>query len=241
MDFAKLIHDKKKVLDAWVKMPDGQVITRKACKIHVPCRFTEHDLAYVGVDTQVVGLFSVIVDEVYYAVVMLNAIIQLNPVSTDKVKINGVDYYEFGFNKGQVVILSCKTVKDDTIPYKLYDEVISKAKVPAYMSYDMLGSIFDTAKKYAGANVGGQSEVIEMLASVITRWSGDLTKYFRQVIKKPSDVLTQPKTYAAMRNVAISATNTTAKLLGSHFDAGVASALLHPSERVERMEELLRR
>jgi len=241
MDFSRLVHDKSKVLASLAQMPDGQVIALKPCKVHIPCRFTEHDLAYVGAQTKIVGLFSIVVEDSFYCVLMINAILQLDPMTTDKVKIEGNDYYEFGFPKGSTLITSCLAVKDNTVPYKIYDEILSKAKVPAYVSYDMLGRLFDTAKKHAGANVGGQSEVTEMLASVITRWSDDLTMYFRQVIKKPSDVNRYKKTYAAMRNVALSATNTSAKLLGSHFDSGIASALLHPSERVERMEEILRK
>lgn len=36
---------------------------------------------------------------------------------------------------------------------KIYNELISAGKVPDYVDYEDLGSIFDSAVDYAGANV----------------------------------------------------------------------------------------
>ena len=239
MDISTLVRSKEKVMESLVVMQDGSIVTKTGCVIHVPARFTERDLAYIGVDTYVIGLFPIIVEKTYYSVLMVMAMVQLDPWRREKVKIGGEDYYEFTFKKGSTVIKSDRLVKTDTLPYKVYDEVIAKAKVPYYMDYDTLGNIFDSAIKHAGANVGENSEVTELIVSMIARNPKDKTIYYRQAIESLTDLRTAPPQWVAIKNVTYSATNTVNRLAGAYFDEGVAASLMYPSDRVERIEEIL--
>ena len=55
------------------------------------------------------------------------------------------------------------------------------------------------------------------------------------------EVLSRPPALIPFRSVTYGATNTTAKLMGAYFDEGLTSALVNPSQRTEKIEELLRR
>jgi hypothetical protein len=241
MDTKALIRDKHKVHESLVKTSSGALVTKTGCKIYIPVRFTEHDLAYVGADVYTVGIAAIVVNDTYYAVLLVNAMVNLCPTDIAKVKIDSDEYYEFVFAPGATVIKTLGLVKVDTITYKIYDEIFSKGKIPWYIRYDDLCKMFDTAVKHAGANIGENAEVIEVMASLISRNAEDKMEYYRTSIKSLNDIVEKPPAYTAMRSVIFGATNTTSRLGGSYFGEGVASALVTPSERTEHIESLLLR
>jgi hypothetical protein len=112
--------------------------------------------------------------------------------------------------------------------------------VPWYLGYPELAQLFNTARYHAGANIGSDHEVIELLVSIISRDPKDITRYYRQVAKTMQEVKKNPPIYTPLKSVANVATNTTNKLAGSYFSEGVVSALVNPAERTERIEGILR-
>lgn len=131
-------------------------------------------------------------------------------------------------------------MKTDTLVFRIYDEFIAKGRVPWYMGYDELGKLFDTAKTFAGANIGQNHEVTELLVSMIARDPEDRTKYYRQTVKSLGDLVSRPPSIIPLRSVQYSATNTVNKLAGSYWNDALTSALVSPGERTERIEALLR-
>lgn len=236
----KLIRDKQAVLSNLKKLPDGRVVCVKQCKIHIPARFEEKNMAYLGVDNYILGVYAMIVED-KYAVSAVNAMIPIDPNSIEKVKINGDTYIELTFEKGATVFKSLKLVKTDSIPYKIYDEFFSKGYIPWYMGYDDLAKVFDTARYHTGANIGQNKEVTELIVSLIARNKEDKTQYYRANIKDFKELKTNPPEFISLRNVTYSATNTTNRLGGSYMGVGIIGALNNPSDRPERIETLLRR
>lgn len=216
------------------------LVTARGCKIYVPVRFTERGLASVSVETNVVGIFAIVVEDKYYATMIVNALVRLDPNATNRVNFDGDEYYEFVFNPGSTVIPSLSLVKQNTIVYRIFDEFVNKGRIPWYLRYPELARLFDTAKKHAGANIGGDHEVTELIISMITRNSENRSQYYRQVIQSPEDLDTNPPIHTPLKSVIDSATNTTNKLGGSYMQEGIISALGSPSERTERIEALLR-
>lgn len=238
--FRSLTRDASRVTETLVELDDGRLVTKTGCKIYIPARFVEHDLAYLGVNNYIVGIYAIVVDDTYYGVSTVNAMINIDPTDTNKIKMEDQDYIEFVFAPGSTVFKSLDLVKVDVLTYKIYDEVFSKGRVPMYMDYNDLGGIFDTAKYHANANLGTTGEVTQLIASMISRDAKDKTKYYRTVINELSDVRNIPPAFIPLRSVAYAATNTTTRLGGSYFDKGVVSALVNPAERVERIESLLK-
>lgn len=237
MDHRNYIHDAEKVKAALVEMPGNRLVAKKPLKVVIPARFAERGLAFVGINTRIVGIYAIIVDDQYYGVSVACAMMNITPSSTTKVMYDDDEYYEFSFDAGATICPQLNLVKIDTLVYNIYDEIISKGRVPWYLSYELLGSLFDTAKEHAGANIGQQQEVTELMVSIIARDPDNRVMYYRQVAA--SDTKKQP-VFIPLRSVAYAATNTLNKLAGSYAKDGMVSALVTPTERVERLEGLLR-
>lgn len=236
-----LIRDAEKVHACLQELPDSRLIALKEVKIYVPARFEEQGLyEQVGSDTYIVGIYAMVVEDKYYAISMVNAMIRIDPSSELKIKINGDDYFVFTFDAGTSVFPTVNLVKNDVLVYKIYNEFISKGKIPWYLGYKELGQLFDTALYHAGANIGQNPEVTELIVSIITRDSKDKVKYYRKTVNSTEEGVNKEPSFIPLRSVTYGATNTTNKLAGSYWQEGLTSALVSPSDRVERIESLLR-
>lgn len=240
MDISQLIRDADKVKEVLCELPNGALVCKKQVKIIIPTRFEDRGLAEVGLNTYIVGIYAMVVEDKYYAVSLVNTMIAITPSSTLKIKIKGVEYYEFTFDPGQIVMPRTNLVKNDILVYKIYDEIVSKGKVPWYLSYEELGHIFDTALSHGGANIGTDSEVTELIISIISRNKEDRTQYYRSIINSLEELKTNPPVFISLKSVPYAATNTTNKLAGSYWNDGVVSSLVSPSDRTERIESILR-
>lgn len=240
MDHSKYIHDAPRVHSYIRELPDGRLVAAKPFKIVVPCRFAERGLAYVGIETSIVGIFAIIVEDQYYAVSIACAMMRITPSATTRVTYDEDEYYEFSFDAGAVIVPTTMLVKTDTLVYNIYDEILAKGRVPWYMGYEEMGQLFDSAKYHANANIGQQPEVTELMVSLVARSQENRVVYYRQVLNTPEDLKTKKLAFIQLRSVAYAATNTLTKLAGSYAKDGMISALVTPTDRVERIEGLLR-
>ncbi|MAP22093.1 MAG: hypothetical protein CL582_14275 [Alteromonadaceae bacterium] len=229
--------DASKVQAYLKELKDGSVITTKGCKIYIPTRFRDKSLATIGKETYILGLFMIAVEDKYYAVNNVNAMMRIEPSSINTVSIENKDYFEFVFEQNDTVFPSTDLVKDDTLLYYIFDEVVSKGNIPAYMNYLDLGHLFDTAQQFAGVKLVSTPTVMHMLLSKLARDPGDLNTYFRQVSN--GDDLDNAR-FLQLRSNTHGATNTTARLMGSYFSDNITSALVNPAEREENIERILR-
>lgn len=241
MNPKNLIRDADKVQANLVELDDGRLVTKAGCRIYIPVRFLERGLAFIGIDTSIVGIYAMTVEDKFYAVSLINAMIPIDPSSTLKVVIDGDEYYEFTFDAGSTVIKSVNLVQQDTLTYSIYSEIYAKGRVPWYITYDLIGRVFETAKKHADANLGEYPEIMDLIASIISRDENDRVKYYRQSIVSYDELATKPPAYIPLRSVVYAATNTLNKLAGSYARDGLVSALVSPTTRTERIEALLRR
>lgn len=239
MQIQNLIRDASKVHDALKELPDSSVVAVKDVTIYIPTRFVDRGLAYVGVENHIVAIYAIVVDDMYYGVSTVNAMITIDPTDIGRIKINNDQYFEFTFKPGATVFKSTNLVKSDVLTYKIYDEILSNGNVPWYLSYEDLGGLFDTAKYHAGANIGQNKEVTELIASIITRDPTDKTKYYRSTLENETDLKTKKPVFIGLKNVVYSATNTVNRLGGSYFSQGVVAALVNPAVRKERIEQIL--
>lgn len=237
---AKLVRNAARVLSAIKKTSGRQVVALENCRIQIPVRFSQREMAQVGADTYTYGMFSLILDSGEYAVCVVNSMMKIVPDRTTTVMIGDVPYYEFQFDAGSIVIANTDLVKRDVLIFNVFEELFIKGNIPWYIGYEDLGKIFDTARKYAGSNVAQNYEVMELIASLVARCPKDRVKYYRTCMTKYDDLTMNPAEYVPLMSVFYSVTNTVNKLAGSYFDDGIKSALVNPTTQVERIEELLR-
>lgn len=216
---------------------DGGIYTRVACKIQVPERYLTRHLASIGNEVFILGFFALIMEDTYYSVSNTNAMMRITPSSTDTVTIDGTEYLEFGFAAGERVIYSTSLVKNASLTYYVYDEHVAKGRIPWYFGYYDLARMFETAGQHAGINLGDRA-ILDLIVSTIARNPEDYTELYRHVLARPN---TKPDpVIVPFRSVIWNTSDTTSKLIGAHFGDSISSALVNPSERLERIEELLR-
>ena len=239
MEPSALHRDAKRVQAALQELPDGRVVAREEVKIYVPVRFIDRGLAYVGLENHILGVYLITVADQVYGVSLINAMIKIEPSETNKVKMAGDEFLEFIFREGSTVFKSLDLVMTDTIVYYIYDEMLAKGNIPWYLDYDDLSHLFDTAKKHANANIGQQQEVTQLIISLMGRSPEDRTRPWRNEVRSHEDP--RKPVFVPLMSVRYTATNTLSKLAGSYFGQGVISALIHPAQRTERIENLLRK
>ncbi len=228
------------VLNQLVTTPTGQVLTKVPCKIQIPVRYTTRGLGNVGSTNYAYGLFPIILETGEYTVLNVCAYVELEPYKTIQISIGEVDYYELYFEANSVIIKTTDIVKRSDIMFNVFDEFIFKGKLPWYAEYEDICKIFDTAKSHADSKVASNPEVIELIASMITRSKEDRTVYIRSVANSLSDVTLDKIDFVPLNSIFYSVNSTLNKIAGSYFDDGVRSALVSETTGVSRVESILR-
>lgn len=241
MDFSTLKREPERVHRDLITLEDKKIMTKEGCKIYIPVRYQEQRLASIAAEVYILGIFAIVIDDTYYGVSKATTMVRIEPNLINTVKYEDSDYYEFIFEPGAIVIGNTEVVKNETLLYDIYNEFIAKGAIPWFINYEDLGRLFELAPYYNGMRLGANHAVIEMLAASISRDSKNMTKYYRHVVESKKDLYDKPPVVIKLNSVSYGATNTTAKLIGAYWDEGVTSALINPSDRVEPIEEILRR
>src|ERR1700693_2726374 len=189
MDINALRRDPSMVQACLRELPDDRLVAVKPIRIYIPSRFAERGLAFIGIETYIAGICAIVTEDNLYGIMMVNAVMRIEPTSMMKIVIDGTEYYEFFFEKGSTEVSNLKLVKTDTLVYRIYDEIISKGNIPWYLGYEDMGRIFDTAKSHGGANIGTNHEVTELLISLVARNLDDRKEYYRHSIKDRADMI----------------------------------------------------
>lgn len=241
MDFSQLTRNGAAVKQSLQFFPDDtSAYSKTGCKLYFPQRFIDRGMGFIGTDNAACGIAAIVLPTGEYGVLVVNAMVPMEPDTVEKVNYLGVDYVEFGFLPGSRVFKTVDLVKNDVLVYRINNELISKGNVPWYMDYDDMAGLFDTAAEHAGTNIADNSEVTELIVSLIARDESDRTIYYRSTVKTPEDLQNKKVAWIAMMSAAYSATNTLNKLGGSYFTEGALSAMVYPTERVEKIEEIIR-
>tara|TARA_B100001057_G_scaffold463613_1_gene517775 strand:+ start:19881 stop:20621 length:741 start_codon:yes stop_codon:yes gene_type:complete len=246
MDISKLIRKPDAVLPHLTKAKDGSLVAKKETRIYVPLKYRARSLASFGNTTRVIGIFPIVVGN-HYSVMKVCANVDLLPTSTRSVIIEGEEYIELFFEAGAVIIKSLNLVQSAILVYYISDHFYSKGDVPWFINYNDLSELFDTAIKHAGTDLNVDPAILEAIAASLSRQVKDRTKYLRHALRSQAD-FEHPEilgnggvSYISLKNIELGATNTTAKLMGNYFNDGLSSALVTKSDRLEGVEELLRR
>lgn len=231
--------DASKVHAALVKQPDGSVLTKRPIKVYLPEDYTDRKMAEIGSDTLTLGVFAMVVDDTYYAVMKVNAKMRLKPTTIATVKFGDRSYLELTFAPGSCVIASSDLIKSDTLVYQIFNYFISNGKVPWFLDYEDLAALFDSAEHHAGVRLNKSHVILEMIAATISRSQNSRITYYRHTLDPQGNSDLKP-VYISLRNISLGPSNTPARLLGSYWADGLTSSLVNQSKKLERVEQLLR-
>lgn len=220
---------------------NGQLLTKSDCSIMIPSRWTDVNLADIGVSTFSYGFFPIILNDTKeYMITNVPVKIELQPYQTKKIKVGDEEYIEFGFEANSVVFKTMQVVKKRTMIYDILSELLLKGKVPWYASYRDMATIFRLAKKYADSDAANVDAVSELIASIIARSPKDMKRYLRLDLENKKGADSNDILYVPLSSVVHSVNNTVNKITGAYFNDGIQSALVHPSNKAERIETVLR-
>lgn len=231
MDIKNLRRDSFAVQDNFV-INGENVMTKKDCFFLVPYNYINYKLASTGERIMIAAVFAIVIDGVY-GVMNACANLVITPNEVNQIKINGEEYLQFGFVKGQVVTTT-KIVKDSDLLYEMNKYFYTFGRVPWFMSYTDVNRVMKMHKAYGGLNISPNNIPFEVVTSKICRDPKDKFKFYRHGQMQNNPVV------VPFNSVLFNATNTTAKILGNYLSDGFTSAILSPSDRVETVETLLR-
>lgn len=223
-----------------LKVIDNSLYAKKEVKIIIPGHYTTGQLASIDETTNIVGIWCGVVDNKYYGVCVCDALMQITPTSTTMIKIDGEEYLEFTFEAGECVLPSLDLIKAGTFTYRIHEELIGKGKVPPYIRYkEHFMHLFDSSAYHGGINYGVDRAIVELAISTIARNPTKLLEFYSNIYSSTKKI--PEPTYISLNSVSYNSTNTTAKLLGNRTHEAITSSLIQESERLEPIEELLRK
>lgn len=226
---------------AALKEAGNSLVATKRCKIYIPEHYVGGYLGSADEGTRIVGIWGIVVEDKYYASSRVCAMMSIDPSTTNVVEIENKPFIEYTFEPGDTVIKNLNLVKQSTLAFRIFDEIITKGNVPWYLDYTDMCFLFDTLDAHADANLGVDSAILEMISSSMARSKENKSIFYRHMLNTAADIGKKKFIYVPLKSVAYGSTNTTAKIMGAHFQEGMTSALITPSERTETIEELLRR
>lgn len=215
-----------------------QVYAKKDLEIHIPKRYAQKALAVLGEQNYCVGIFPIVIDD-KYAVMNLMSLIHLGASTIREVLIEEVEYYIFSFQKGYEVFAERDVVRDDNMTFNVFDEFISQGNIPWFIDYLDLANLYTTSDIYADSRMVYYQFPYEIMVSLISRSPKDRMKLYRYLLNTDKDLSIRPD-YTQLKSVMYMSKSTVNKLAGSYMDEGVVSALVYPSQHVEKIEKLLR-
>lgn len=238
MDFQQLTYSYDKVLGNLTHMGE-QLLVNKACKVYIPVEYEFRRLLTLGSKITTLGIFLITLEDKYKAVFCAQAKVSFIPTATTKVKIGDDVYYEFYFEEGSALLESTLFVKDDTMPYFIYNTFVDNGETPSFIRYDQLLTIFNESAHYTGVKVGAHKGVFETVVATIARDAKDNMEEYRRVIKSYEDMYVNPPVYVPLSDPIYTASNTIALISGAYFENGLVTSLVKETKRVEAIESVL--
>ena len=238
LDVTKLKRNDKKI-KSLLKLTDTFVTINSDAYVLFPERYEKKDLAILGNTCQVLGIFAIVVGNEYGLTKMPN-MLELVPDEIEQVEINDEVFYKFTFNKGDVLINNTNIVKKSDKAYDFFELFMMQGKIPWYVDYTDIVTIFSNLEKYTGLKAVKNSLVIETLSGVITKVEDNPEIDYRLAIKKESDLVKIKPEYVGLMDVYYSYKSTTNKLLGNFFSKAINSSILYPEKDMSDLEKTLR-
>ena len=240
MDVSHLVRNADEVKKR-LKKTNGVLYATKPVKIMVPEAYMGAGLGSVDGHVSILATYFISDGERHYGVSKACALMNTEPSITTLVDIGSEKYYEFTYNAGDKVVSNVNLICTKTLVYRIYNYFIAKGKVPWFMSYDDMCFLLDTSLIHANVNLRADSALLELIAAVMARQKVDKMKFFRHDPKLAEPHYDAKPVFMPLKSVAFGVSGTTAKLAGNYFSEAVTSALVYPSEKVEAIEEILRK
>ena len=222
-----------------LKFKDTFVTINDDAYILFPERYERKDLAELKNTSRILGITAIVIGN-EYGLTKIPALIDTVPDEIEQVEIENDVYYMFKYNRGDIIIENTHIVKKAIKAYDFFELFIMQGKIPWYVDYQDLISIFNNLEKYTGMKAIKNILVVETLAGIITKVKNNPEVAYRLAIKKEIDLKKIIPDYIGLMNVYYSYKSTTNKVLGNFFTKAINSSILYPEKDISDLEDALR-
>lgn len=197
-------------------------------------RYESHGCLSISDKITVLAIFDMVLDDKYSLGFYLPSIITTEPSENEVVSDEGTSIIKFTYYKEDVFIKNTELVKQSFIGYILFYEFVYLGVKPKFIDYEFSSSLFDNVKKICDVKIPANRVVFEMISSHLYRDADDVKVLYRHTDMK------KPPVSIPLLDVSHAAISTTARIVGSYFNAAVDSSLVNASDANSRLEDLLR-
>jgi hypothetical protein len=221
---------------------DNALVAKTTCAIIVPFRFLQAGLLELGKNNYVATIFPVVNTANQYTVCNVCTKMEIVSRNIEITKFNGEDFYVFNYEKGDVICPDLELVKDDNFSYKIYQEIVQKAKAPWFLNYADIGKVMATAGSHSGVQIPDTNAIYELIVAALSR-NEDMTMYYRHVVDglEDRDFIGHPLNSVALNSIIYATNNKMNKLMGGYIEDGLTSALTESTSATSEVELLLRK
>jgi len=221
--------------DHFFKRSKGQVIfTGKIMTIDIPDRYGKLGWLNWGEQMEVIGIFTMVINEDISVGYNCQALITTMPSSTERINIDGSAYVRLIYNKNDVFLVSEDIIKQNSIPYNILNEFIFLGNLPAWMNYKNSYELFENTSALTGVNFSADRVYFHVMLSHCWRDRDNVMKMYRNT------GMHAPGIFIPMRSTPYSALTTMARTIGSFDSDGITSAIVSPTEEVSDLENIMR-
>lgn len=202
--------------------------------VYIPQRYSVHNLLKLEDTVTTLGVVDLIINDTFQAGLLMLATIEMEPDEVTMVMIGESQYVKLTLSHDSKFICDTERIADSSIVYSLWMECVARGKLPYFIGYDELSTLFDRSKSLCDQNINVDHVVLELIYSHLCRDQDNLAIQYRHTdMKKPFDMI-------ALRNVGYATTSTTSKLIGSYFSDALNSSLIQHTTNHSEIEDLLR-
>lgn len=214
---------------------DGTVIfTGNELECYIPERYIKANYLHIGETISALGIFAMRINDEVDCGIQLPAIIEIAHSDLYEKTIDDQLFKVCVLKKNDRFMISTKVMQVEEIGYFIWREFLSGGRLPSFITYEDIATLFDDLGEIAGRGMAGNHGVLEVILSHIFRDSKDLTVKYRHTNMK------EPPARVTLRDVSYGPSSTSSRILGSYSELGLNSALVNQSAENHEIEDLFR-
>ncbi len=225
----------KDVAQYFEKKDNKWIFTGKKLEVYIPRFYQERDLLVIGDVANVLGIFQLRIDDKFSAVMMILARIDIEFVNTRTETEGGFDYIVLELGTGSTFIANSNIVKNSNIIYEMFIAFLAYGKIPPYLDYTSIQSLFDQSKEHCGVSLGLNHAIFEVIYAHAFRSSDDPYQFYRNT------PMNKPPVVVALHQISHGPISSSSRIIGSYMGEGIVSSLVDDTERTPSLIENLMR
>lgn len=236
MDITKAVRSPEEVR-ATLKRVGDSLITLKGCSIVFPRSYEDKQLAYMGEDISLIGVFAIFINDTKYAVSLAPSRFPIGNCLVEVINIADVEHYKLTFSPGSEVFRTVHALKVKVFSYDVVNYFIDYGRVPWFLNYVDAAEICRDIHYWCNISLGGGQACFDILATLIARTQDDIRAYYRLQLKSEQDLYKHPHFIPVMEK-SLTASSTLARLTGGELKKAVRETLLDENGTREPLEDL---